>query len=84
LRVRYREMAKTLGFEGHMNWAEAMAMTAVGPEGSLRIGINDIRKSDSKLCVGITVNAPGSGEGRMMALLPPRSRAPCTRLTVNM
>jgi hypothetical protein len=25
LRDRYRDMAKTLGFEGHMSWAEAMA-----------------------------------------------------------
>jgi hypothetical protein len=24
LRDRYRDMAKTLGFEGHMKWAEAM------------------------------------------------------------
>ena len=24
LRDRYRDMAKTLGFEGHMDWAEAM------------------------------------------------------------
>jgi hypothetical protein len=24
LRDRYRDMAKTLGFEGHMEWAEAM------------------------------------------------------------
>ena len=24
-RDRYRDMAKTLGFEGHIEWAEAMA-----------------------------------------------------------
>ncbi len=24
-RDRYRDMAKTLGFEGHIDWAEAMA-----------------------------------------------------------
>ena len=24
LRDRYRDMAKTLGFEGHITWAEAM------------------------------------------------------------
>ena len=24
LRDRYRDMAKTLGFEGHIEWAEAM------------------------------------------------------------
>jgi hypothetical protein len=24
LRDRYRDMAKTLGFEGHIGWAEAM------------------------------------------------------------
>ena len=31
-RDRYRDMARTLGFEGHIAWAEAMAMTAVDPE----------------------------------------------------
>jgi hypothetical protein len=30
LRDRYRDMAESLGFEGHIDWARRDAMTAVG------------------------------------------------------
>ena len=36
LRDCYRAMATSLGFEGHMAWADGDAMTAVGPEGDPR------------------------------------------------
>ena len=42
-RDRYRAMATSLGFEGHVKWADAMPMTAVGPEDYPRVSKDHIR-----------------------------------------
>ena len=50
-RDRYRDMATSLGFEGHMAWPSD-AMTAVGPEGDPGdLEVDDIRGSQNFVSV---------------------------------
>jgi len=58
-RDRYQDMATTLGFEGHIAWADAMPMTAVSPQACPAcLETDDIRGSQNSV-PELPVNADG-------------------------